>query len=676
MANKPFDQRVINQLERPTSRDLNIAQSQINLGTRALARQLLMSNPAFVPRGALGESFFVEAVGGRNVLINRGIGFNYAAYDPGTDMDIGAPGITGLSDPLDYRLVSLQSEAGVTLTVPVGPGAGLCRRDVIAIRCTNPATDQLEDYADTDIYDPYYNKFSAVSKPKTFTYDLTGAVPQVLNYTQIGSATAAVVYITGETFAYTGPDSLLSATAPTIGTGAYINTAIINVVQSLPTIATSDIVDFRRLVAPQGNLVVSGSATIGSSGSSPGARLDGVTLKTPPGIKAQIWKVAPNISNSYAIVVYGPRSVTAASLTLQRGDPADRYDSLVNGVFGFSDRPISLVFGPHQINSGVNNLAKTTAASSSAAPAQQIAIGQPYHVFPFTLCRVENETSTVTEPLTLTLDLDPITIPNSTADLWPAGTYSAAGHTNYRTFYLQANTAPALPTSNLPPTTYLLSDTLNNTAEHVIEVNDIGETYQRVVGFVANQQPLTWGNGIWRLSLSAIGLPFSGVGMGVAPISAVARVYSYNGSTNPESGTLLASSPDTLLPNSFAYANQPEFVDFYIDEIGGGTYTTNRLYIVIYVKKTTSFYNGYARFYFNYGDNKAAFLETNILAAAPTVTIPNKADRWPAGVSLQPTGTAESTPVTLSVAGQQQRLNPSALVSDIPINFTLNLTVE
>lgn len=676
MANKPFDQRIINLLERPTSSDLNIAQSQLNLGGRALMRQLLQPNPTLVGTGSLGESFFVEkTAGNRNFKIKRGVGFNYVAYNSATDDDIG--GVSGLSDPFDYRMVSIQDEAGVAISVPAAPSAGQCRRDVIAIRCSNPTDAMLEDSQPTDIYDPTpgVGKFDVVTKPKTFSYDISGATQEVVNYDAVSGVTAQVVYITGQVVSYSEPDSLLNAPvalpAPT-----YLRIAVVNVVGGALAVAQSDVVDFRRLVSPQGNLVVSGSATIGSVGVNPGARLQGVTLKTPPGIKAQIWKVKEGTSNSYALVVYGPRNVTTASLTLQREDPADRYALLVAASPGFADRPIELVAGPKAINGVVNNEAKTLAASASASPTQAVAIGQPYHVFPFTLCRVDNTTEAVTEPLTLTLNLDPITFPNSPADAWPSGTYNVAGHSNYRTFYLEAGTPPSLPTSGVPSPTYLLSNTLTPAAEWMIEVGDIGEVYERVVGFLANSQSMSWGNGIWRLPMAAIGLPMSGSAFGAAPVAAVVKVFGYNGATDPESGALLAQSQEVILPIN--NANAPEFVEFFIDEIGGVTWTTSRLYIALFVKKIPlSSYPANARFYFNYTpNNNVAFLETNIPATAPTVTLPPKTDRWPAGVVLQPEGTATSTPVTLNVAGELQRLNPAALVVDIPITFTLNMTVE
>lgn len=676
MANKPFDQRVINPLERPTSSDLNIAQSQLNLGGRALMRQLLQQNFLVLATGALGESFFVEkTTGNRNFKIKRGVGFNNTPYNPTTDDNVG--GIMGVSDPLEYRMVTVQSDAGVAISVPAAPSAGQCRRDTISIRCSNPSTEMLDDYGDTDIYDPVVGKFNAVSQPKTFSYDISDANVRIINYDELGTITPEdrVVYITGQVVSYTGPDSLLSAPVAVPAT-TYLRIAIINVVGGALAVAQSDVVDFRRLVSPQGNLVVSGSATIGSVGVDPGARLEGVTLKTPPGIKAQIWKVNPGVSNSYALVVYGPRNVTTASLTLQREDPSDRYALLVDNWFGFSERPIEIVAGPKAINGGVNNTAKTLATSSSASPTQAVAIGQPYHVFPFTLCRVDNTTESVTEPLTLTLNLDPITFPNSPADAWPSGTYNVANHSNYRTFYLEAGTAPSLPTSGITSPTYLLSNTLTSAAEQMVEVADIGDVYERVVGFLANSQSMSWGNGIWRLPMAAIGLPMSGSGFGAAPVAAVVKVFGYNGSANPESGTLIAQSQEVILPIN--NANAPEFVEFFIDEIGGATWTTTRLYIALFVKKIPfSTYPANARFYFNYTpNNNVAFLETNIPATAPTVTLPPKTDRWPTGVVLNPTGTATSTPVTLNVAGELQRLNPAALVGDIPITFTLNMTVE
>lgn len=663
MANKPFDQRVIYLLERPTSSDLNIAQSQLNLGVRAFARQLMMQNPAFLATGSVGESFFVEAAGGRDVLINRGIGFNYASENAGLDQNIG--GVTGLSDTLDYRMVTLQTEGGVRFTIPDAPPAGQCRRDLIAILCTRASASQLKDAESTDIYNPPSSSFGPDFRNKTLSYDLTGAVPQVLNYTDsFNIFTDSVVYVTGQVVTYTGPDSLLNAPRPNAPI-RYLNIGVINVVGGQPSITASDIVDFRRLVSPQGNLVVNGSATIGSSGiGNRGGRLEEITLKTPPGIRAQLWKTAEGTSNSYAIVVYGPRNVTSASLCLQRADPASRYELLVNNISGFSDRPIELVAGPRTLNNIANDEVKTIAASSSASPAQQIAVGQSFHFFPFTLCRVDNEVSSVTEPLTLDLNINPLEIPDPPGypSQWPAGTRSVENFKTTQTFYMNWDQLPNSPTTELVSPSYYLNDIPSQLESTYSATIPTGTT--RIAGFVTALSPVqnkAITTGVWRLSLNMASQSDD--------VAVVAKAYLYNGSTNPELGVLIGESDETYIYDG---NGTPRYQNLYIPVVGPTSIGSNRVYIVLYAINTAPGAQGIS---IKFNGGSPAVVETNILITAPTVTIQQSGDNYPAG-TYEITGSATSTPVTINVAGQLQRLNPGALVGDIPINFTLNLTVE
>lgn len=681
--NKPFDQRVINELERPTSSDLNIAQSQLNLGIRAMARQLLMSNPAFTATGSVGESFFVEkAAGAREVLINRGIGFNYAADNSGTDLNI--DGITGLSDPFDYRMVSLQSEAGVIVDVEPGPGEGLCRRDVIAIRCTNPSTNQLEDYTDTDIYDPYYNKFNAVSKPKTFSYDLTGSVPQVLDYTQVGSATGAVVYVTGQNSPYSGPDSLLDAPAPLVSPG-YINIAIINVVQSLPTIAASDIVDFRRLVAPQGNLVVKGSATIGSTGLSPGTLLSNVSLKAPPGIKAQLVKYGNGNANSYLLYVYGPRNVTSASIAYSCGSDATAYADLASGISGWKINPTQIVQGPISINQGVTEAVKTLAASSAATPTQQVAVGQPYHIFPFTLCRVDNITTTETSPVSGSIAINPLIIPESASNAWPAGTYSTTITPSTRTYYLQYPTAGASPVTGIPGVVYALKTTSPLSTVNTFTSGNNGNVYTRVAGFVADSAGdwQTFPAGVWRFSARIkVESPVSN-----PVVFLKAAIYSYDGVNNPEASPALGEVSDIRLTANYLTPNLcDERIEFYVYVPATTVAAGSRLYLAL----STRWYYGsggvsdVVTMYHN-GDDPFILESSVPVSTVVSTTIPTLADRYPSD-TYPLSGSFTADPISVNAAGEDQILNPSATrfaqktgepnVRSVPITFTLNLTVE
>ena len=668
--NKPFDQRVINHLERPTSGDLNIAQSQLNLNGRALMRQLLQPNPSIVGTGSLGESFFVEKTAGdRNFKIKRGVGFAYAAYD--SDEDINIAGIVGLSDPFDYRMVSIQDEAGVPITIPPGPGVGSCRRDTIAIRCSNPTDEQLKDYADTDIYDPAMSKFNAVSKPKTFSYDLSGLSPRVVNYDAISGVTDPILYITGQVSPYTGSNSLLSAPRQNPPSG-YINIATVNVIESQPAVAQDAIVDYRRLVAPQGNLVVNGSATIGAVSSLPGAALSGVTLKTPPGIKALIYKADAGDTNTYALVVFGPRVISHASIAFSIG--ASDYYNWLDFTPLSKTNPAQIVMGPISSNQATNATLKTIAANASmSSPMQAVAIGQPYHIFPFTLCTVENVMSTQTYSVPSTTT-GSITIPVNSQSNYLAGTYDVNNANTYITYSLAYPVPAAAPTAGLPSNTYALFNGALPTLDSRTVVVSPGAT-ARFAGFVLSDESEwdSFAGGIWNLSFTQVFSDYANL------VSLQARVYSYNGTTNPELGTLLFQSDFVRISNSVDILTQS--VTLKMLAAAHTKAAGSRLYVALYASNEST---SSADVKIWFGENRPVTLDTTIVSIpTPTVDLPNNPNpNYPSG-TYSIAATTSST-VTLSIPTVAQKLNPAAVLfqtdlpesSTVPITFTANLTVE
>lgn len=676
--NKPFDQRVINELERPTSSDLNIAQSQINQNARAMMRQLLQPNAAVMGTGSLGESFFVEkTTGTRNFKIKRGVGFNNVAYNATTDLNV--DGITGVSDPLDYRLVSAQDEAGVAIVIPAGTNTNFCRRDVIAIRCGNPSLNNLTDYGPTDIYDTGTNLFGTADRYKTFTYDISGQSPQVLDYGDIASATDPVVYIRGQTVAYTGPDSLLAAPAPVLSS-PYINIAIVNI-YGQTDVLQSDVVDFRRLVAPQGQITLVGAATVGASGASPGAVLSTVSLVGSPGIKAQILKYAAGSANSYVLIVYGPRNVTSATINYTPGTSIDAYAALASGDSSWKVRPTQVVQGPILLNQGVDEDLKTDAANAAiAAPTQAVAIGQPYHIFPFTLCRVDNTTSTESSPITGTISINPLVIPNALAGAWPAGSYSTTITPTSETYYLTTGGASP-PTTGIPSPVYGIA--LNPPSLGSELVATLETSYTRIAGFVLGASSLwqSFAAGVWKFS------PYVEITTSV-PTQEVylkASLYAYDGSSNPELGTPIAEVSDVIISNgrivNYVIAGRADFTMYVpATTIAAGT----RMYIKLEHKWAVAGNPG-DQLVIKAGADNPFVVETNVPEnTTVTTTITNLEDRYPAD-TYPLSGTLNASSISVNVAGQEQVLNPSAIsfgskigepvIRTIPVNFNLKMTV-
>ena len=669
MAFSPFDQRIINQLERPTSSDLNIAQGQINANVRAFARQLLQSTQTDYatgtgPSGALGNSFIIRAAASpslNTVTMTRGVGF--AGYAPIVN-DIG--GITGLSTHLDYPVIYSQDRL-LDLSGVSTPSAGTCRRDVIALRAIGQDINGRTDQGDTDIYDPGLEAFQSASRFKTLTSEMTYQDLTVLN---AGDAiTGALVYIKGTEFAYVDQDSLLSApiTTATTAAGPYINIAIINRYDGQTEITESDIVDYRLVSSPGGQLTITGSANVGALGNTPGAALSSVTIKAPPGIKAAIYKLganSPTETNTYALIVAGPRTVSSASINFSVGIPAPEFVSDDTWTI----YPAQIRTGLIALNQAADNAAvEIYANSSKVVPTQTIAVGQPLHYFPFTLGRMDNLLSSTTLPLTLTnAGTVEIAQPPNFPAAYPADTYNVSGYTNTRTYYLNYDLNPTSPTTGLTSPTWMLG-TSPIALESAYTNSNMPDTDTRISGFVATADASITAIpvGIWKLSVQAR-----------SDFSAVikARVYLYDGTQNPESGTLVGESDEVAVYDNGQDNTPPIFLFMRVNQtiVASG----RRIYIKLSGRRiqgvTTQlqvFFNG----------NNPAVLDTNILTVAPTVTIPNPDSDYPAGTYAVSGATGT---VTANVAQTLQRFNSKAttfqrkedsVYQTVPINFTVTL---
>lgn len=675
MANNPFDQRIINQLERPTSSDLNIAQGQINANVRAFARQLLQSTQSawadgVGPGGALGNSFIIRAAAPPSlteVTMTRGVGF--ASYAD-TAFNIGT--ITGLNTNLDYPVIYSQDRVLDLSGAPNPATPSTCRRDVIAIRAIGQSVEGLTDSGDTDIYEPSLEAFQAQARFKTLTADLTGQNLTVLDNTQ--PTTQPIVCIKGAEFAYSGPDSFLSATATTATTTGYINLAIINRYEGQTQITESDIVDYRLVASPGGQLTITGSATVGSNGlDGPGTNLTGVTIKAPPGIKASIYKLGANSAvetNTYALIVAGPRGIASANMTCTLGMPGGDYTAITTLL------PSQVITGPVSRNLSADAATVALLADpAKSSPVQTVAVGQPYHVFPFTVGTVENVMDLVTAPITVTAG-GSITIgdpPNYPA-MYPAGTYDVDGDTNTRTFYLDYGNSAQLPTTGISSTVYELSPTASGAASTAQTILDgaITTSYAAYAAFLvdADQSGVSIPPGVWKLAQKAM---FVGADQCVMR----ARVYLYNGTAL---GSAIGTSDDVWLPETANLSDSTNESAFYVPFYTTYTIGVNRVCVVLEYKRLTTTGTSNIKLWFN-GDTPS-ILDTNIAIISPTVTIPDSTTNYPAA-TYPVTGSAGT--VSFSIPTQYPKFNPETIrfrVDDdspdiitrtIPVNFTVTL---
>lgn len=665
MANRPFDQRIINLLERPTSSDLNIAFSQLNAATGVLLTALTQAGryagTGSAQTGCVGSSFllFPAIPSDMTILMSPGLG---RVQDGSTQLNIDS--ILGLNNLLQNTVYSgVRTDSSERFTVPAGPGAGFFRRDVIAIR-RPVSTEGLDDYTETDIYDSGIEAFDSVLKPKTYTADSSQLPISVINYNE--TPTDPVVYIKGEVQAYSTPDDILSATPPYATGFSYLNIGVINVVESPTSIGYGQLIDARRVLAPNNTLTLTGRASIGASAGNPGAALANVSISTPAGIRASIYKAGADSAtptNTYILAVFGPRAINRATINIAAAIPGSEDP----GSIIWNIRPFAVLTGPQALNQQVNDAAKTLYANGTKVnPTQVLAIGQPVHYFQFTLGTVENQLTSQTFPITLTPGSITIPPPPDYPAMYPAGLYSISGNTDVRSYYLNYGDSAASPTTGLQTPTYLLGTTSTATVSDVTA--SITTSWSRLMGFVTSPTgaSLSIPQGVWRLSFRA--------GSNGTPVKLRAKAYLYNGLTDPETGTLLAQSDNIILPAVTA-SQETQYIDVYMRFASTTSVGSNRIYVVF-----EAYSDSASAAVFRFGNDNPGILETNIATTAPTVTIPNSTTDYPAD-TYTVTGASASS-ITVSLPSSLLKFNPKALFfkdtfgseyQTVPITFTVTL---
>ena len=324
-----FKRVIIPLRQRPISTDLNRLQDRIletvRLQGAAVLGESWASSPtlaagsrflAYPPSGFLGASFLVAPnpiAPPFGVMLYPGIG--YTATSPATAVDYdGAQGVDYDSDswaPLCLSTFQLG------LTVPAPPAPGSSRIDIIEVRANYAANEP----ATVGIFNPATEVFDALSRNKSFNWDLLGLTGSVVSP---AASTAAIGYKQGVTVV----GGIAAATEPTV-TAGYMKIARINLEGAVAAITQDLIADRRKPILPNGELRVAGSATI--PGVAAGLGLESFpSVAMPPGVVVKMGyvnNVPPAAGTSYTAdfwvigtELYGRSlGVGAATATTQEG---------------------------------------------------------------------------------------------------------------------------------------------------------------------------------------------------------------------------------------------------------------------------------------------------------------------------------------------------------------------
>lgn len=272
--------------QRPTSRDLNAMQWQLNQMGLAQAGTVFGSSVTTAGLGPLSRysnngaaGFYAggfwcildPAAPPFGVRLNAGIGYHYVGPADATNI--------GGNEGADWEYegqwgVPLALSQNQGFTVPAPPPVGSSRIDIIEVKPLYLATDPQT----VGIFDPGSSVFNPTVSNKALTWDCYGRTGTV---NAPNPSTAVISYVVGQTVV----GGIAAATEPTT-TAGYIKTARINLDASggaIVALTDSMIADMRRPLLPNGVLRVSGQATIPGILAGVGSEaLDSVQL--PPGV--------------------------------------------------------------------------------------------------------------------------------------------------------------------------------------------------------------------------------------------------------------------------------------------------------------------------------------------------------------------------------------------------------
>jgi hypothetical protein len=359
MGNNVFDRTIFNPLEAVTSSDWNQVCSQLDRTIREIIRAQMVphdSNPkfsggsSFTPlTGFISDGFYVSPDSGMTLSITPGMGF---IYDGGS-MATSIGGVTGLDDRSPYYPVYLS--AAQSITVPVAPGTGLERYDIIEV-----ALDRRRENAlSRDVYDTSLELFVPGLLQKTLAYELDGrnAIVQApaLSTTGIGYKR--------------GIDAAIGAAAIPATTSGYTRIAVIYVVTGTTNITQSMIRDQRRLLFPSGTGVIAFNIY-----QSPGTP-DTVGLAVCPGAHAGVRMMASATGSTGApvkVYIFAGEVLTDAAVQQVSAYP----------IASCKNSSADVLIGKvSPVQAAVIDLSEQTALALAGF---SVAIGQPYLYFTIT----------------------------------------------------------------------------------------------------------------------------------------------------------------------------------------------------------------------------------------------------------------------------------------------------
>lgn len=314
MADKPFDRTIINPLEKPLSRDINQAQSQMDYSLRFVMQEMLRrrtsdSNPA----AAACDGWFPyslvtlpQSPASMVVTVKAGMGF----FESASDCPSGINSIVSLDDLATTKPIVL--DADVNFTVPAAPGLGNSRIDIIEAKITRTVGNPQSRL----ILDPDTGAWAPDNVNKTLGFTLDGSTGYVVSP---AASTVALSYKSGAVAA-TGAEVEPSVTA------GYVQIARINVGPTVTSIGKGDIVDRRKLLGAGGVVRASFSWYQQWNAGVPTAVLRSVCA--PPGVElGLILDSGSGAHNAGSMIVTGLGEVSEAVLLIKaRGHSATNGD--------------------------------------------------------------------------------------------------------------------------------------------------------------------------------------------------------------------------------------------------------------------------------------------------------------------------------------------------------------
>ena len=260
---RPFDQRVIAPMQRPSTEDLNSARSAEALRLswfyqQLLARMTTASNPgAFYPTGFLGAGFrcVPTSPATLGVQLSPGLGFYYDDTTPLVIAeDLAGLRYEGVTDLSPYHPLVLDATLVIPIQLPLPP-PGQSRYDLIEVRPKR----ELTDYGQVLRWNTAGNQFTPDNCAAFLRYAVdNGDLGYVPGNTAGPSASVDPVSCV------VGPAAVTGTQLTPQGSPGYVPVARILVSDSAVTILGDKIADQRHMAQP-GGIVAEVECTVGTA---------------------------------------------------------------------------------------------------------------------------------------------------------------------------------------------------------------------------------------------------------------------------------------------------------------------------------------------------------------------------------------------------------------------------